>query len=636
VITLLTWPRTSTKVKCRQNDMFLKSPNLLFSCVHAVSLIVGGTSRHFKLAKSAQFGTSARSKTRDFARIEAANKESKSEEDMKREKWEFGRFLKTVMFFSKMPSPTGLIQEAIAKPLKMIGAIRDEEDMPSNMITLIGDGKEAGSRVDGVFMVTGATGGVGKRVVTLLLEQGKHVRAVVRDVAKAKEMFDPVVGKVKGSGACLQLVPADIVQEKTLLREYFVHVKNVVWCSATKIVPKEGDTADRSKYYQGIRFYDPTIEGDTPEAVEYIGMKNVLTAIQSSLPKEEGVPIFDPSSKKELIWGPLDDVVMGGVSSSTLSVTPIGGEDGGAAGFFVGNVTQANNGGFASVRSKNFSPALDLSAYTGFELRVKGDGQRYKFICRTADSFDGVGYTVSFDTKPGTWQTIKIPFDKLIPVFRAKVVKDGKAFAARHVSSLQIMLSKFEYDGKLNPSWREGPFELPIQYIKTYLTDPQRPRFVMVSSAGVTRPGRPGIDVDQEPPAVKLNDALGGLLTYKLKGEDALRESGIPYAIVRPVALTEEPAGAELEIDQGDVIKGKISRDDVAQLCIALLKQEDAAGVTFEIKSTVPFSTPFEVDPSNPPAPRDWSTLLKKSHLQTGITGKTVDGVYLGKEEVKA
>ena len=105
--------------------MFLKSPNLLFSCVHAVSLIVGGTSRHFKLAKSAQFGTSARSKTRDFARIEAANKESKSEEDMKREKWEFGRFLKTVMFFSKMPSPTGLIQEAIAKPLKMIGAIRD-------------------------------------------------------------------------------------------------------------------------------------------------------------------------------------------------------------------------------------------------------------------------------------------------------------------------------------------------------------------------------------------------------------------------------------------------------------------------------------------------------------------------------
>jgi hypothetical protein len=38
----------------------------------------------------------------------------------------------------------------------------------------------------------------------------------------------------------------------------------------------------------------------------------------------------------------------------------------------------------------------------------------------------------------------------------------------------------------------------------------------------VTRPNRPGINVDQEPPAVKLNDALGGLLTYKLAGEDAV------------------------------------------------------------------------------------------------------------------
>jgi len=29
----------------------------------------------------------------------------------------------------------------------------------------------------------------------------------------------------------------------------------------------------------------------------------------------------------------------------------------------------------------------------------------------------------------------------------------------------------------------------------------------------------------------------------------------VPYAVVRPCALTEEPAGAPLELDQGDVIK---------------------------------------------------------------------------------
>ena len=35
--------------------------------------------------------------------------------------------------------------------------------------------------------------------------------------------------------------------------------------------------------------------------------------------------------------------------------------------------------------------------------------------------------------------------------------------------------------------------------------------------AGVTRPNRPGIDVNVEPPAVRMNDALGGILTFKLK-----------------------------------------------------------------------------------------------------------------------
>lgn len=59
---------------------------------------------------------------------------------------------------------------------------------------------------------------------------------------------------------------------------------------------------------------------------------------------------------------------------------------------------------------------------------------------------------------------------------------------------------------------------------------------------------------------MRMNEELGGLLTWKLAGEDEVRSSGAPFAIVRPVALTEEPAGADLEAAQGDIIKGKISR----------------------------------------------------------------------------
>jgi uncharacterized protein YbjT (DUF2867 family) len=51
-----------------------------------------------------------------------------------------------------------------------------------------------------------------------------------------------------------------------------------------------------------------------------------------------------------------------------------------------------------------------------------------------------------------------------------------------------------------------------------------------------------------------MNDQLGGLLTWKLAGEDLVRASGVPHAIVRPTALTEEPARMPVEIGQGDTV----------------------------------------------------------------------------------
>jgi uncharacterized protein YbjT (DUF2867 family) len=40
-----------------------------------------------------------------------------------------------------------------------------------------------------VLLFAGATGGVGKRVVQQLLSQGRVVRALVRDVEKAKQLL---------------------------------------------------------------------------------------------------------------------------------------------------------------------------------------------------------------------------------------------------------------------------------------------------------------------------------------------------------------------------------------------------------------------------------------------------------------
>ena len=54
---------------------------------------------------------------------------------------------------------------------------------------------------------------------------------------------------------------------------------------------------------------------------------------------------------------------------------------------------------------QNLSVPEDLSAYDGLELRVKGDGRRYKMIVRISPEWDTVGYTASFDTEKG-WQTV--------------------------------------------------------------------------------------------------------------------------------------------------------------------------------------------------------------------------------------
>lgn len=509
--------------------------------------------------------------------------------------WDFGRFIQTLYFFNAPPSLSKFVSSVIQSMSGEAGASSQ------------GKGED-------LVLVTGATGGVGKRVVDELRKRGVRVRALVRSVEKAKKLLKSDV----------EVVAADVTQGATLLPEFFEGVTKIVVAHSCIVGPKEGDTADRQKYYQGVKFFDPEVKGDSPEAVEYRGVLNLLDKAKqyASLPYE-GRVLFGVSSNgvpSGPAWGALDDVVMGGVSASSFQISAGAGENGGPAGLFKGYVSTANNGGFASIRSRNFEPLQDLSAYDGFEFRVKGDGHRYKFIVRTTTDWDAMGYTCGFDTVKGEWHSIRLPFSSFVPVFRAKTVKDAPPFDTSRIASLQLLFSKFEYDDKLNPKFEAGPFELPIASIKAYLKETVVPHIVHLSSAGVTRPERPGLDLSKQPPAVRMNKELGYILTYKLKGEDAVRESGIPYVVIRPCALTEEPAGAELEFEQGDNITGKVAREEVARIIVEALWSPAARDKTFEVKSTVPFSQPFTVDPAAPPPPRDYEPFFKQ--LSPGITGK--------------
>ncbi len=468
-----------------------------------------------------------------------------------RAQWNLGRLVETLTYFEVIPL-LNWVQELF-------------QGRPH-----VNQNKPDGAKRVGVILVAGATGGVGRRVVQKLIERGYRVRSLVRDIDKARSLL----------GNNTELVVADITKPETLTPLVMANIQAVICCTAVRVQPVEGDTPDRAKYNQGIKFYMPEIVGDTPENVEYQGVKNLVETAAKYLPEADIKPIFNfthPSEELKNIWGALDDVVMGGVSASNMRFAE-------GAALFTGNVSVANSGGFASVRTKNFDPPINLSGCEGVTLRVKGDGKRYKLFLRSDAVWDGVGYSHSFDTVADTWINVRVPFKDLIPVFRAKVVKDRPQIDASKISSFQLMLSKFEYDGALNPSFSPGAFELQIESINAYGGE-TLPRFVLVSSAGVTRPGRPGINLEEEPPAVRLNDQLGGILTWKLKGEDSLRNSEISHTIIRPCALTEEPGGKELIFEQGDNIRGKVSRDNIAELCVQALQEAKASNVTFEAKS---------------------------------------------------
>ncbi|KAF8041208.1 hypothetical protein BT93_B3209 [Corymbia citriodora subsp. variegata] len=115
-------------------------------------------------------------------------------------------------------------------------------------------------------------------------------------------------------------------------------------------------------------------------------------------------------------------------------------------------------------------------------------------------------------------------------------------------------------------------------------------RVVLVSSVGVTK--------FNELPWSIMN--LFGVLKYKKMGEDFLRQSGLPFTILRPGRLTDGPytsydlntllkatAGQRraVVVGQGDKLVGEVSRLVVAEACLQLLDMEFAEGEIYEINS---------------------------------------------------
>ena len=109
-------------------------------------------------------------------------------------------------------------------------------------------------------------------------------------------------------------------------------------------------------------------------------------------------------------WFVVNDGVMGGLSSSTLTLSEAG------HGVFAGTVSLENNGGFCSLRHR--FERMDLHRYSTLKIRLKGDGKKYQFRVKV-NSSDYYSYVYDFQTT-SEWTEVKIPLKEMKPVFRGR------------------------------------------------------------------------------------------------------------------------------------------------------------------------------------------------------------------------
>lgn len=160
---------------------------------------------------------------------------------------------------------------------------------------------------------------------------------------------------------------------------------------------------------------------------------------------------FNPEESEKLDWRVVDDGVMGGLSQGRHEI-----EKDGILRFF-GNLSLENNGGFSSLRTANVM--LDLGAAEGVSLRVKGDGRSYQLRFSTDARHRGqeMSFQAPFPTTKGEWTEVRVPFTRFIGTWRGQGLPD-KVLDPSKIRRLGLLLA----------DKKQGPFELRVDWIRTY------------------------------------------------------------------------------------------------------------------------------------------------------------------------
>ncbi|KAF5729445.1 NAD(P)-binding Rossmann-fold superfamily protein isoform 1 [Tripterygium wilfordii] len=164
--------------------------------------------------------------------------------------------------------------------LSSVNAVREElTESPSSESTDDYDSRTSSSSTSKLVLVVGATGGVGQLVVASLISRNIKARLLLRDPDKATTLF----GMQDKDN--LQVFKVDTRCPENLDPSLFEGVTHVICCTGTTAFP--------SRRWDG---------DNTPERVDWEGVRNLVSALPSSLKRIVLVSSVGVTKFNELPW----------------------------------------------------------------------------------------------------------------------------------------------------------------------------------------------------------------------------------------------------------------------------------------------------------------------------------------------
>ncbi len=155
-----------------------------------------------------------------------------------------------------------------------------------------------------------------------------------------------------------------------------------------------------------------------------------VSAMADSAPNKRMLFTFNsPDAVRQ--WQAVNDDVMGGRSDGRFRINEYKNLE------FFGNLSLANNGGFASIRS--LGTPLGLTNGDTITIRVRGDGREYTLNLYTSARRTAFSYRATFQTTKDEWINVTVPLSKFVATSFGRLVQNAPLNPAQ-VSGIGLLL----------------------------------------------------------------------------------------------------------------------------------------------------------------------------------------------------